>query len=258
GFGVAAALVAGMLGTGLRLDADSPPVDSPRGFSARRSSHRGREFINAELLHSVARGLRYLLHEQSQTNSFRDGTYPVAVNALVGLAFLAGGHTPEESAKEEYARAVELCTSVILSYQKPDGYFDDGAESGMYGHGFATLFLAEVYGHNRGREEEVRKALRAAVRLIERSQHREGGWDYQPYQTRGRNGSDTSITVCQTMALRAARNLGLNVDAIVIQKARRYIENAQNPDGGFRYRSEDIIGMTGSAFPRSAAGVCIL
>lgn len=254
----AVAIASVALGTlALEGDSSAPARRAPK-TSRSGASLRRREFITAELIHSVRRGLRFLILEQKETNSFRTGSYPVAVNGLVGLALLAGGNTSEESEKEDYAKAVEHCTATILSYQNADGYFDDGAESGMYGHGFATLFLAEVYGHNRGREKEVRAALRSAVRLIERAQHREGGWDYQPFQTRGRNGSDTSITVCQTIILRAARNLGLKVDPLIIQKARRYIENAQNADGGFRYRSEDIVGMAGSAFPRSAAGVCIL
>ena len=41
----------------------------------------------------------------------------------------------------------------------------------MYGHGFATLFLAEVYGSTR--ETTLREKLRRAVRLIvARGMHR--------------------------------------------------------------------------------------
>ena len=125
----------------------------------------------------------------------------------------------------------------------------------MYGHGFATLYLAELYGESAGRDRTIRDSLQRAIRVIERSQHREGGWDYLPNK---KGDSDTSITVCQTMALRAARNLGLSVSARVIRHAQLYISKAQNSDGGFRYRSQDVPGMKGSAFPRSAAGVCIL
>ena len=48
---------------------------------------------------------------------------------------------------------------------------------------------------------DVREALRRAVRLIVNTQNSEGGWRYQPV----RNDADLSVTVCQIMALRAAR-----------------------------------------------------
>jgi len=140
------------------------------------------------------------------------------------------------------------------------GYFDDG-KSRMYGHGFATLFLAQLYGMTSDRTQTVRNALTRAIRLIERAQCEDGGWDYYPVSPRDwqkRRGSDTSITVCQTLALRAARNLGIRVDPAVVARARRYIKRAQNPDGGFCYRIENSRRGGASQFPRSAAGVCIL
>jgi len=48
----------------------------------------------------------------------------------------------------------------------------------MYGHGFATLFLGEIYGMTH--DDTVKEKLERAVRLIERSQNPEGGWRYQP------------------------------------------------------------------------------
>ena len=48
----------------------------------------------------------------------------------------------------------------------------------MYGHGFATLFLAEVYGMSPN--EELHGALEKAVKLIVDSQNEEGGWRYFP------------------------------------------------------------------------------
>jgi len=118
----------------------------------------------------------------------------------------------------------------------------------MYGHGFATLLLAEVYGMSP--QSEVREALRRAVRLIVSTQNEEGGWRYQPV----RADADISVTVCQIMALRAARNAGVYVDKQVIDKAIEYVEQSQNPDGGFRY----MLNSGGSAFARSAGAVAAL
>ena len=152
---------------------------------------------------------------------------------------------------------------MLLELQTPSGYFHDG-ESRMYGHGFATLYLAELYGTSPRLESSLRSALRAAVTVIEGSQSADGGWDYDPAprffaESTRHSDSDTSITVCQTMALRAARNLGLRVSDSTIARARAYIYRAQNPDGGFRYRQGSYgAAFSESAFPRSAAGVCIL
>src|SRR5205823_4279568 len=73
----------------------------------------------------------------------------------------------------------------------------------MYGHGFATLFLAEVSGMvpDKAVAKQVHDTLRRAVQCILNSQNGEGGWRYQPV---GRD-ADLSVTICQIMALRAAR-----------------------------------------------------
>ena len=213
---------------------------------------------------AVARGLEHLARTQSTAGDF-DSRHPVAANALAGLAFLAAGHT--EQAGGPYTEVVRRATSALLRRQNGQGYFDDD-QSQMYGHGFATLYFAELYGTSAHREKEVRQALASAIKVIEGSQVRSGAWDYSPAPRFGGDRGhwstgDTSITICQTMALRAAKNLGIVIDGGVIQRATTYIQNAQNDDGGFRYRPMGGIGPASffferSAFARSSAGVCIL
>ena len=118
----------------------------------------------------------------------------------------------------------------------------------MYGHGFAALLLAQVYGATRQRE--VRPALKNAIDLIVSTQNDEGGWRYGPTK----KDADISVTVCQTMALRAARNAGFFVPGQTIAQARAYVRNLQNDDGGFRYVTAD--GQ--SAYPRTGAAVVAL
>ncbi|MCZ6796134.1 MAG: terpene cyclase/mutase family protein [Planctomycetota bacterium] len=232
------------------------------GASAQETKRSGRFVeINPEVRYSVSRALNYLVRHQNRSDSFRLDRFPVAENALAGLAFLAGGFT-ETGGDKKFSDGIRKCTTTLLSLQNPMGYFYD-KHSRMYGHGFATLFLAELYGMCGDRDAKIREALKRAIRVIEKSQIAEGGWDYDPAARFGGKQknfviSDTSITVCQTMALRAARNLGVRVDPLVISRARRYIARAQNPDGGFSYRTSGRYGHGESAFPRSAAGVCIL
>ena len=70
------------------------------------------------------------------------------------------------------------------------------------GTGLRRLFLAEVYGMSP--DPRLETYLRKAIRLIEYSQGAMGGWRYQPRPDQ----SDISVTICQVMALRAARNAG--------------------------------------------------
>jgi hypothetical protein len=123
----------------------------------------------------------------------------------------------------------------------------------MYSHGFATLFLAEVHGMvaNAQLAREVRDLLKRAVQLTLDHQNAEGGWRYQPSSKE----ADISVTVCQIMALRAARNVGIDVPKSKVDKCIEYVKRCQDPrEGGFRYMAQG--GQTG--FPRTAAGVCAL
>jgi hypothetical protein len=67
--------------------------------------------------------------------------------------------------------------------------------------------------------------------------------------------ADISVTITQVMALRAARDAGIKVEADVINKSIQYVRTCQNPDGGFSYMARQ---GGGSGFARSAAGVASL
>jgi hypothetical protein len=91
-----------------------------------------------------------------------------------------------------------------------------------------------------------------AIRLIEGTQNPQGGWRYDPVPV----DADISVTICQIMALRAARNAGIQVSKRVIDGGVKYVKSCQNADGGFSYQPTQ--GMGGSGFARTAAGVCSL
>ena len=99
--------------------------------------------------------------------------------------------------------------------------------------------------------DDLRDKLSRAIDLIVRTQNAEGGWRYQPR----REDADISVTICQVMALRAARNAGLRVPNETVDRCVEYVKKSQNADGGFRY----MLHAGGeSQFPRSAAGVVAL
>ncbi len=205
--------------------------------------------ITVEVQRAVGAGLGWLAQTQDADGSFGSLSHygpHVGITGLAGLALMADGNMP---GRGRYGETVDRALSFVLAHSSESGLLAAETSHGpMYGHGFATLFLAEVYGMSH--RPEVRETLRKAVRLILNTQNHEGGWRYQPV----RDDADLSVTVCQIMALRAARNAGLYVDRRIIDSAVEYVKASQNPDGGFRY----MLNSGGSAFARSAAGVATL
>ncbi len=211
--------------------------------------------ITPELDAAVREGLAWLAARQAEDGAYDGGRFGrnVAITALASLAFMADGNLPDRGPyAEQVARGVEF----VLANSAESGLIAaDAANGPMYGHGFATLFLGEVYGTSGGgadtaQSKRIYEALVKAVRLIERTQNEEGGWRYNPVPY----DADVSVTICQIMALRSARNAGIEVSKEVIDNAVEYVRRCQNPDGGFKYQIQ-----TGpSAWPRSAAGVASL
>jgi len=98
--------------------------------------------------------------------------------------------------------------------------------------------------------ERLRATLHRAVELIIASQNSKGGWRYYPEST----DADISVTICQIMALRSARNAGVSVPKSTVDRCIHYVKSCQEPEGGFRYM--DHVGA--AAFARTAAGVVAL
>jgi hypothetical protein len=155
----------------------------------------------------------------------------VGVTALALMAYLSGGHLP---GRGEHGDVVERGTDYILaSMDKESGYIS-GNGTRMYSHAFSTLFLAEIYGMTH--REDVKEKLQLAVDLTVKAQNEHGSWRYHPFSPE----SDMSITVCQIMALRAARNIGIRVPKSTIDRAFDYVDRSAykskaHPEyGGFK------------------------
>ena len=208
--------------------------------------------VTEEMEEAIARGLEYLAQAQNEDGSFTADRYGegghVGVTAICCLAFMANGELP---GRGDYGHVVEKGLAYVLSHARASGLIasPNVSHGPMYGHGFATLFLAEIYGMTD--DEQVRDALVKAVRLIVKCQNHEGGWRYQPIPY----DADLSVTICQIKALRSARMVGISVPDETIAEAIDYVKNCQNTrDGGFQYMSSG----GSSAFPRSASGVASL
>jgi len=225
------------------------PTATPDGSASK-------DMLTPEAIKAIDRGLAYLAEHQRPDGGFGDRTQyegNVAVVALCGLAFMAGGNQP---GRGPYGRNVTRAIEFVLSKEQnsPPGFlcnpYGSSHPGPMYSHGFATMFLAEAHGMvgDKDLRRRLRETLARAVQVICKAQNQEGGWRYQPVPQQ----ADISVTISQIMALRSARNAGLEVPRSVVDKCVEYIKGCQAADGGFRYFKQ---GGT-SLFPRSAAAVC--
>lgn len=213
---------------------------------------KGVALLNSAAERGVIKGLDFLARNQHSQGAIGSGSYSdsVAVTALAGIAMLSSGSTPGEG---PYGEHIERALEFVLDNTSRSGFVANTRSTAhhgpMYDHGFGTLFLAECYGMTR--RPEIREKLKKAVQLIVYTQNKEGGWRYQPQRTED---ADLSVTICQIMALRAARNAGIFVPKNTVDKCIEYVRKSQNADGGFRY----MLPFGPSAFPRSAAGIVAL
>ena len=193
---------------------------------------------------ALDRGARFIVNSQEASGSFSDpkasrfaakrGYTPTALG-LIALASI--GHQPGDPNRE--GTAMKRALDFMLRNDRRRntsggryeyyGHADDGGR--MYGHGIATLCLAEMMGMGVDRDQEklLRKYTTKAVDLILVSQqarkaqatHR-GGWRYEPTS----HDSDLSVTVWQLMALRSAKNAGIDVPKEAIDMAVRYLKRS--------------------------------
>ena len=189
---------------------------------------------------ALKRGAQYLVSAQDPAtggihNKMRNET---AMTALSILALGSLGHQPADSTPEGQAMKKGLAFVLLPDTQEPDGYFGRKDGSRMYGHGITTLMLAEMLGMgaDAAQDDLIRSRCRKGIELILRAQKvpknesQRGGWRYSP----DAGDSDMSVTVWQTMALRAAKNAGFDVAKESIDEAVRYIKKSYEGDNGAR------------------------
>ncbi len=207
------------------------------------------EEITVKLEEAIQRGFEFLRRQQKADGSFGQGRFGehIGVTSLSAISLMADGNLP---GRGDFGDNVRKALDFVLAHATETGLLvSDETHGPMYGHGFATLFLGEIYGMNSD-DDRVRDALTRAVQLIVSCQNDEGGWRYNPVPA----DADVSVTICEVMALRSARNAGIKVPKSTIDDAIRYVRSCQNDDGGFRYMKD----VGGSAWPRTAAGIASL
>jgi hypothetical protein len=209
-----------------------------RPFEGRRGPARGTGALerggSAASEEAVERGLAWLARHQAADGSWRfdlsgcrcdggcrDPGTVASTTAATGIAllpFLGAGHTQVDGA---YRETVTRGLYYLMSRMQPTPRGGDLAEGTMYGHGVATLALAEAYGMTH--DDALAKYVRDAVRFIETSQDLHGGgWRYLPGQP-----GDTTVTAWQLAALKSAGLAGIAVPSPTVDGVVRFLDRVQ-------------------------------
>jgi hypothetical protein len=172
--------------------------------------------------------------------------HPIAITGYVLIAFQSTGQLPGEG---EYGKNVAAGMQYLLDAISPEGLFMAANRSSgqyMYGHGIASIALAELYGQTRS--PAMRPKFEKVIKLIISAQNREGGWRYRPVAS----DADISVSVLQAVALRAAKNSGIDVPQTTIDAAIRYVKECfDEASGGFTYQPRN----RAPGFARTAAAI---
>jgi len=197
--------------------------------------------------------LKYLASKQKPDGSWGESSeerrHPVAITGYTLIAFQAAGNLPGEG---PYGKHVKKGMDYLLNVMGKDGIYGAHASGQyMYGHGIATIALAELYGQTRSKA--MRPKLERAIKLIIASQNSQGGWRYRPTV----RDADISVTVLQVVALRAAKNGGIDVPKRTIDRAVKYVKACHHSSsGGFSYQPGSSPGYARTAAAIYSLQVC--
>jgi hypothetical protein len=222
------------------------------------------EVISPDLDASITRGLAYLARQQQPDGSFQNreptgGASPgnprftgpkVALTGLALMSFLAAGRMPDTGKHGLVVR--NAINYLVTACPADDGYFGKVDGSRMYGHAIATLALAEVYGMEADavQRKRVRSALARAVKVLLQAQSAKkdeafrGGWRYEVASP----DSDLSVSGWCILALRAAKNAGMDVPRDSADRAAAFVLKCWRPEGkGFAYQPGGEVTLTMTA-----------
>ena len=243
------------------LTVAQPPRNAPEATTPKLSP-----FQKDDVDVAVDKAIAYLLTQQNDSGAIHDKGHDTTMTALAIMAMAGVGHQPGDPGPE--GRAMQRGLEFVMRDDRQDdkGYFGKKDGGRMYGHGIVTLMLTEMLGMTSSDEtdRQLHDRCQKAIDLILSSQKEQkpvmarGGWRYNPNS----RDSDLSASVWQLMALRSAKNDGLQVPASAIGDAVEYLKrsysspldrNGQpgNVAGGFCYEP----GRRHPTFTMTAAGL---
>ncbi|MCA9059882.1 MAG: hypothetical protein KDA85_15350 [Planctomycetaceae bacterium] len=179
---------------------------------------------------SVDRAVAFLLSKQRDDGAVADKGHDTTMTALAIMAMAGVGIQPVDPTPE--GQSMQRALRYVLQDDRVDdkGYFGNKDGSRMYGHGIITLMLTEMLGMGVDEQQDqlIHDRCQRAIDVILSSQkiskptQYRGGWRYNP----DARDADLSVSVWQLMALRSAKNDGLDVPASAIADAVEYLKRS--------------------------------
>ncbi len=249
--------LAGLSGTGLNM---------PTMAAAQESVTTSSPFEKDDVDRSVEKAIDFLLSQQRNDGAIVDRQHDTTMTSLSIMALASVGIQPGDPTPR--GNKMRTALDFVLRDDRTDkrGYLGEKDGSRMYGHGITTLMLTEMLGMGANEEQDrkIRERCQKAIDVILSAQKRpknkefRGGWRYTP----DAQDSDLSVSVWQLMALRSAKNDGLEVPSEAIQEAIDYLKRSYtaklDPDGnppdkpsGFSYTP----GQSSPTYTMTAAGL---
>ena len=196
-------------------------------------------FTRDEVDVALENAVGYLRSKQQENGSISDSGHDTTMTALAIMAMASVGTQPTDPTPAGESMANALAFVLRDDRIDENGYFGQKDGGRMYGHGIVTLMLTEMLGMGTSPEQDALIHSRCqagidvilAAQAVKKSPRYAGGWRYTPSS----RDADLSVSVWQVMALRSARNDGLQVPARAIREAVEYLRRSYasplGPDG---------------------------
>lgn len=191
----------------------------------------GSPFATDEVDRAVDRALDYLISQQNGEGAIKDRQHDTTMTALAIMAFASVGTQTQDPGPRGVRMRKALDFVLRDDRVTKKGYFGERDGSRMYGHGITSLMLTEMLGMGADENQDrlIQKRCQDAINVILSAQNHKkqnpqdkGGWRYTPESP----DSDLSVSVWQLMALRSAKNDGLEVPSSAIDDAVNYLRRS--------------------------------
>jgi hypothetical protein len=203
---------------------------------------------DAALDEVIARAVRGILDAQEDDGAWTyRGVYGVPIGYRVGgtsivcrALLAAGDRADRERSEDALERALDF---VLASRDDPlmGPEFAGTYDVRVWGQAYGLLFLSDVRARGprwaRSRREEVDAAIRFFVGALVRTEiPGEGGWAYSRPRGGGHPNPHASfVTASVAQALLAARAVGADVPADVLDRSARALLRSRSETGAFTY-----------------------
>lgn len=202
---------------------------------------------------AIRRGVDYLLGAQNPDGSWGSATSTKSLNiyapipgahhafraAVTGLSTSALLRANDDRPEVAYAvhRAREWLDDNLPRVRRATG----DAIYNVWAHAYSIEGLADLIEMDAASADQVgqlKKLIGDQVELLRRYESVDNGWGYYDFraQTKRPTSNPTSFTTATVLvALRRAKQVGVNVEAELIERSMRCIRRMQNPDFTYHY-----------------------